>query len=265
MTIFLIFTSVFIGSFLGLLIMRIPLNRPIILARSRCDRCGKALLPLDMIPLVSWTVLRGRCRSCGAWIGWFYPAIEIAALLVALSVLAMLGEASLVTILSSLALGWGLLTLAVIDARCFLLPNCLTLPLLALGLIHSSLLGEAAWKQSWVGALLGYAIFSAVDLLYFRIRRIRGMGGGDARLLAVAGAWVGAEGLPTVILLAALTGLLQALWLQRRGIGLTSRTKLPFGPGLALGIWVTWLLGPLVAQFTEDNARIVGALIAFAI
>src|SRR5258707_11874681 len=110
----LIGAAPFIGSFLGVLIRRLPEGRPIVWARSACESCGAALRVSELVPLVSWVVGRGRCRSCGRAIGWFYPGVELAAL--AMAVIALAGDGAEAAWLHCL-LGWWLLAFAWVGGR----------------------------------------------------------------------------------------------------------------------------------------------------
>ncbi|MFD1627120.1 prepilin peptidase [Azospirillum griseum] len=147
--------------------------------------------------------------------------------------------------------GWALLLAALVDARCRLLPDVVTLPLLPLGL---AVTGWTAPDGDWSGpviahalaALLGYALFAGLAAAYRRLRGRDGLGLGDAKLLAVAGAWVGVEGLPSVVLLAAVSAL--AVTLARaalRGDRLSGGASIAFGPYLAVVLWLIWLVGSL--------------------
>jgi len=231
-----------VGSFVGVLIRRLPDGQPVVWSRSKCEGCGAVLTPRDLVPLISWVLARGRCRHCGYPLGWFYPGVEIAALIVALIALAAsdMPRAAL-----DCLFGWWLLTLAWIDWRCWLLPDLLTLPLIVAGLAAAVLLDPDTVLDRALGAALGYAVLRALAAFYRVLRRREGLGGGDAKLLGAAGAWVGAMALPQVILLAALTALLAAAVLWLRGARLHAGSALPFGPFLALATWVIWLAGPL--------------------
>ncbi len=231
-----------IGSFIGVLIRRLPEGRPIAWSRSKCEGCGVAITPRDLVPLIGWLLARGRCRHCGYPLGWFYPAVEIAALTVALIALAVddMPRAAL-----DCLFGWWLLTLAWIDLRQWLLPDLLTLPLIVAGLAAAAFLDPDTVLDRALGAALGYAALRAIATVYRALRRREGLGGGDAKLLGAAGAWVGATALPQVILLAALSALLAAAVLRLRGVPLHAHSALPFGPFLALATWTSWLGGPL--------------------
>jgi leader peptidase (prepilin peptidase)/N-methyltransferase len=234
----LLAVSPVIGSFLGVLVRRLPEGGTVVRGRSRCESCNAALGPRDLVPLASWAILRGRCRHCGARIGWFYPGIEIAALLVAVIALAAddMPRAAL-----DCLLGWWLLALAWIDLRCWLLPDALTLPLIVSGLGVTALCEPEALLDRGLGALLGYLILRGVAMAYRAWRGVEGIGGGDAKLLAAGGAWVGALALPQLVAGAASAGLFVAGALHLGGRRLQAQSALPFGPFLALAIWLIWL------------------------
>lgn len=238
----LIVAAPFVGSFLGVLIRRLPEGRPIVWARSACESCGAVLRASELVPLVSWAVARGRCRRCGRALGWFYPGVELAALAVALIALAV-DDAE--TAWLDCLLGWSLLTLAWIDARRWILPDPLTLPLIVAGLLAALAFDPDTLAGRALGAALGYLALRAVAWTYFRLRRREGLGEGDAKLLAAGGAWLGALALPQIILAAAVAALLAAVLLRLSGIAIHARSALPFGPFLALAIWTLWLFGPL--------------------
>lgn len=262
-----------IGSFAGVLIRRLPVGQPVALARSRCEACGHALSAAELVPVLSFLAQRGRCRACGAAIPRFHLLVELAALLVAAS--AILAPALLATLpdwvgagasaLSGLApgdawqaggwqageaalwadcaLGWTLMTLTWIDARHFLLPDVLTLPLLLGGLAACAILEPWALQDHLLGAVLGYGGLRAIALAYRALRGRDGLGAGDAKLLAACGAWLGWAALPDVLLLAGLVGLAIAATLRLRGHAVGRATALPLGPPLAAACWALRLCG----------------------
>ncbi len=250
-----------IGSFLGVLIRRLPAGQPVGLARSACEACGHTLSPAEMVPLLSYVALRGRCRACGAPIPAFHPAIEVAALLVAASAVlarawaggdggwddaAGLWPGAAAGLWADCALGWTLLALAWIDAEHFLLPDLLTLPLVLAGLAWCWWSETAEWEQGALGghalgAALGYGGLRAVALAYRALRGREGMGAGDAKLLGACGAWLGWAALPWVLLGAAVMGLAAAGTMQLRGREVGRLTALPFGPFLAAACWLARL------------------------
>jgi leader peptidase (prepilin peptidase)/N-methyltransferase len=238
----LIALAPFVGSFLGVLAVRLPAGRPVLFGRSACDSCGATLKPFDLVPLANWLWLRGRCRACGQPIDSLHPLMEIAAVLV------VAWAASATTgwvVPATCVFGWLLLTLAAIDWRTYLLPDALTLLLALAGLVAAWFFDRAAFADHAIAAVAGFAAFAAIALAYRRLRGRDGLGLGDAKLLGALGAWVSWQGLPSVVLYAAVLGLAQALPLSFIHRGLARDTRIAFGAFLALGGWLVWLYGPL--------------------
>ena len=226
------------GSFVGTVVLREPAGwRGLLRGRSRCPACGTRLSARDLIPLVSWVAARGHCRHCAAAIPAFYPLIELAAALIGAVALAAIEPPA--SVLAAL-LGWWLPALALIDLRSWRLPDALTLPLIATGVgaAASGLLPAADLLLSLAGAAAGYLALAAIAWGYRRLRGRDGMGLGDARLLAGAGAWLGIEPLPWLVLMAAVLGLGLAL---ARARPVRPETAVPFGPPLALSFWMLFL------------------------
>lgn len=233
-----------IGSFIATLAVRAPEGwAGMWTGRSRCPSCHATLSAAELVPLVSWIRQCGRCRSCGATIHVWYPLVELAAAGIGLVSVALVPwpEGGVVALL-----GWWLLALAAIDLVVWLLPDALTLPLLAAGLLIA--LAGADVSPLWppvsplsavLGAALGYLALAGLAAAYRRLRGREGLGLGDAKLLAAAGAWLGVERLPAVLLAAALLGLLTAV--LRRG-PMRAETAVPFGPALALAFWGAYLM-----------------------
>jgi leader peptidase (prepilin peptidase) / N-methyltransferase len=233
----------FVGSFLGVVIERVPSGRSIVFGRSACDHCGGTLSARDLVPLVSWLARRGWCRCGQARLSWFHPGIELAALAVALSAATVLSGWLL---WASLGLGWTLLALAVIDSRALVLPDSIVLPLIPTGLMVAWVVDPGLFPDHVLGALAGFASFAAIARVYRRARGREGLGLGDAKLLAAAGAWLGWQALPGVVLIAAVSGLAFALAASLGGGKLAWTSRVAFGPHLALAFWLVWLFGPVV-------------------
>jgi leader peptidase (prepilin peptidase)/N-methyltransferase len=180
-------------------------------------------------------------NRAGIRFGWFVACIGLAALLV------VAWAASVDTdpqrIVFDCLLGWSLLALGWIDWNTLRLPDALTLPLVVVGLASAWLDSPGAFYSGVIGAVAGYGAFFVVGVCYRLVRGREGLGRGDAKLLAAAGAWLGWPALPWVVLLAALLGLLLALLQRARNVRLTAETALPFGPPLALAIWIIWIYG----------------------
>lgn len=228
-----------VGSFVGLLTVRLPEGRPVILGRSACGACGRALGPLDLVPLLSFAASGGRCRTCRAPIPRRYPLIEGACLGIgAWAALVVAGPQGLV----AAAFGWWLLLIAAIDAERFWLPDVLTLPLLLAGLV-AALAFDPHWTDRLIGAVAGFAVLQLLAFAYRRVRGREGLGGGDPRFLGAIGAWVGWQGLPSVLLIAAAAGLVWALVLSRGRPA--ADLRIPFGTALSAGAWLVYLYGPI--------------------
>jgi leader peptidase (prepilin peptidase)/N-methyltransferase len=231
----------FAGSFLGVLIRRLPSGRAVALARSACESCNTPLAAIDMIPLASFLAQRGRCRRCGARIAPMHLAVELAAFGVALWAACVLPDAGAIWL--GCLLGWTLLAAGWIDWEHMILPDMLTLPLVVAGLAATWLLEPEALAAHAIAAIAGYVSFRALAIVYRALRGRDGLGEGDAKLLAAAGAWTGAA-LPLVVFVAALAGLCLALAGAVRGQRIGAATAVPFGPPLALALWLVWLYAP---------------------
>ena len=237
-----ILVAPFVGSFLGVVVQRLPAGRSIVRGRSGCDRCGRRLGVLELVPLVSWVAQRGRCRGCGGRIGLFEPAIELAAMAVA--AWAVLAGSEVAAVWGNCLLGWCLLALGWIDARHKRLPDAITLPLISGGLAVTLWLDRSAILVHALGAIVGFLLFYGLSAGYRRLRGREGLGGGDAKLLAAGGAWVGADQLAPLILLAAvsaITCVLASTVLRNQVPRMT--IAIPFGPFLGAAIWLVRLYG----------------------
>ena len=231
----------FVGSFLGVLVRRLPRRRAVGLARSACESCGATLAAHELVPLASYVWQRGKCRHCGEAIGSFHLAIELAAIGVALW--AILAEPDPDRLWADCLLGWTLLALGWIDWCWMLLPDALTLPLLVAGLLLTLLWQPEAITLHAAGAAIGYLGLRGVAWCYRVARGREGIGAGDAKLLGAAGAWLGVAPLPAIVLLAGLLGLAAVALLAVSDRRLQATTALPFGPYLAIAFWLVWLHG----------------------
>ncbi|MEE4207762.1 MAG: prepilin peptidase [Parvularcula sp.] len=233
------------GSFANVVISRGPRawgfvaaeGRPVGLAfpPSRCEACQHRLGPAELIPVVSYLVLKGRCKRCGAAIGLRHLAVEVTGALLAVVALALLGVTAEAA--AAFACLLTLLILAVIDLETGYLPDALTLPLLGGGLVHAGLLPDRSLSMSLAGALIGGGSFLLLRFLYQRLRGREGLGGGDVKLLAAGGAWCGPIALPAIILIASVSALLVAFAkAAAKRTNIAGSDELRFGPYLALGI-----------------------------
>lgn len=238
----LLMASPFVGSFLAMLVHRLPAGKPVFLARSACAQCGHPLGWRDLIPVASWLAAGGRCRYCDAEIGVLYPGMELGALAVAAWAALVLPDG---LVWSACVLGWTLLVLGTIDVRHFILPDCLTVPLTVAGIAVAWIIVPERLTDHLIGAGAGFVLFVLIGIAYRLIRGRVGLGLGDAKLAAAAGAWVSWQGLAGTVLIGAGLALAGAVAVAATGRELRAETKIPFGAFLALGTWITWLYGPL--------------------
>ena len=226
-----------IGSFLALLSVRLPQGAPIVCDRSRCPNCARVLSAYELIPVLSYFALQRRCRSCGQPIPGRYVLIELAAAAIGL-VAASVYQGPQAA--AAAALGWTVLILSILDLEHFWLPDSITFPLILAGLAFTWLIEPLDLFDHAFGAVAGFTAFSLVRLVYRHFRRREGMGGGDSKLFAASGAWLGWDYLPFVLLLSTLLALAIVLFTLR--IKSYSRTSaLPFGPFLGTSTWCLYL------------------------
>lgn len=225
-----------VGSFLNVCIARLPEGESVVSPRSRCPRCSASIAWYDNVPVVSWLVLRGRCRHCGEPISPVYPAVELAAISIWAGVAYLYGptwEGLVGAVLLSL-----LLAIAVVDARHYLIPDPLSLGGLAGGLALSLLPGEPEPLASAAGAAAGFAVLWVVGWAGEKAFRKPAMGGGDMKMMAMVGAFLGPVGALLTIFLGAAAGSLVF-----GPISLKTGKLVPFGVFLALGGAVTFFAG----------------------
>ena len=197
---------------------------------SSCPSCHQRIRMVHNIPLLSFLLLGGRCAYCQSPISRSYPLVELAGIAVALACAWVFGFSG--TALLAAVFGWTLIAIAALDLRHFLVPDCLTLPLLWLGLGANAAGLYTTASHAIFGALAGYGFFWLVGRVYRSLRRIEGLGGGDLKLAAALGGWLGWQPLPSVLAVAALAGaLFGIIALIRRQKGADS--PLPFAPWLA--------------------------------
>jgi leader peptidase (prepilin peptidase)/N-methyltransferase len=233
------------GSFLNVCIYRLPLGKSVVWPASACPHCGRSLSWYENIPVVSWMLLRGRCRTCRAAIGVRYPVIE--ALTAAMFGVAWWYYGPGVLLASRLVLGCALIVLFAIDLEHHLLPNVITLPGIAVGFVFS-LFAEPGWVASLIGALVGGGVLFIVAEVYYRIRHEEGLGMGDVKMLAMVGAFLGWKLMLLTLMLASLSGTVIGLLLIVSGRG-GMKYALPFGTFLALGAAAAATVGPALLDW----------------
>ena len=237
-----------IGSFLNVVIARLPERRSLWAPGSACPGCGHAIAWHDNVPVLSFVALRGRCRACAAPISWRYPIVE--ALTAALFALAwIVFGGNVVDFAIAAALLAALVAITVIDLRYQIIPDSITLPGVLAGLLASLASHRVSWVESVGGILLGGGLFVAVIVL-----SRGGMGGGDLKLGAMLGAFLGWKALLVALFIAVVLGGVSAVaLLASRKLG--RKDAIPFGPFLAVGGAVALLPGDIERQLQRSAER----------
>lgn len=273
-TVIVALVSLMIGSFLNVVIYRLPIMMErewqaefqdyfqaktptartaathsrfnLAVPRSACPHCHTPINAADNIPLISWLLLKGRCRNCKHPISIRYPAVELLTAVLSATIAYHYGPSSITLIL--LALTWGLVALSFIDLDKMLLPDQLTLPLLWLMLLFSTTSSAlVSPAQAIMGAAAGYLSLWSVYWIFKLLTGKEGMGYGDFKLLAVFGALLGWQQLPLIILLSSLVGaVIGVILLTIQGKKHT--TPIPFGPYIAAAGWIAILWGEQITQ-----------------
>jgi leader peptidase (prepilin peptidase) / N-methyltransferase len=247
--VFLAWLGLSIGSFLNVCIHRIPRHASVATPPSSCPNCGYTLRWYDNIPVASYVWLGGRCRNCLTSISVRYPIVEIVTMLVFVLHWYVFGWTPLLPV--RLLLSCGLIVLFAIDLDYQLLPDVITLPGIALGLIASAFLPPGLVDAA-IGAALGAGVLWLIATAYFRYAGHEGMGRGDFKMLAMIGAFLGWPQVLLTLALASVTGAIVGLALILMGRG--RKYALPFGVFLALGALVASTVGDAVVAWYVDTA-----------
>lgn len=237
-----------VGSFLNVCIYRVPRGLSLIIPSSRCPSCNTPIKPWDNIPILSYILLGGKCRSCNSRISFRYPFVEF------------LNGVFYTAVLWKFGIGWhivayfiflsSLIVITFIDLDFQIIPDMITLPGIPLGFLagsfllpdpflRSSLLGI---KKSLLGASAGFGLFYIVALSGSALFKKEALGGGDIKLMAMVGALTGWAGVLSTTFFGSLTGTIVGIFLMLLKGG-KKDTKIPFGPFLALGSVITLFFG----------------------
>ena len=234
-----------VGSFLNVCIHRLPSRLSVVSPGSRCPSCGYVLGWADNIPVVSYVLLRGRCRGCRAPISVRYPIVELVTLAVFLLHYAVFGAD--VILVPRLLFACGLIVLFAIDLEHHLLPNVITLPGIVVGFL-CSLLFPPGPLASVLGLLIGGGSLWLIGEAYYRYSGQEGMGGGDVKMLAMIGAFLGWKLVLVTLVFSSIAGALAGVVViaSRRG---DLRYALPYGTFLALAGLVASLYGDRIVAW----------------
>ena len=223
-----------VGSFLNVCIYRLPLGESVAWPGSRCVSCARTLAWFENIPVLSWAVLRGQCRTCGASISWMYPLVELTTALLFVVTYRAYGWTPLFAV--RLVFGCAMVVLFAIDYIHQILPNVITLPGIVIGFLCSLFL-PPGWSSSLIGLAVGGVFPFLVAEGYSRLRGKEGMGMGDLKMFAMVGAFLGWPFVWITLIMSSLLGIViggTALLVSRRGLG----TRIPFGTFIAVAALV---------------------------
>jgi len=240
----LTFAAIFgaiVGSFLNVVILRLPQpEESIVFPASHCPQCQADLRWYENIPLLSYIFLGGRCSHCRCRISLQYPLVEAAMALLSTAVVYRFGLT--ITAGGFFLFSAALLVVIFIDLRHQIIPDMISLPGIVIGLVLSFFSPLISWLDSLIGILCGGGVLYIIALLYFFLRKQEGMGGGDIKLLAMIGAFLGWQALPFVIFASSMSGALVGILFMviERKEGLS--TRIPFGPFLSLAALTYMLL-----------------------
>lgn len=234
------------GSFANVLIYRIPQGRSIVFPGSSCPSCQRAISWYDNIPLLSWFLLRGRCRNCRALISMRYPLVELAVGLIFVATFWKYGMSF--KGLEIVVFLFMLFAASVIDLDHMILPDWFTLPGIGLGVLGSLVASDRSIVDALSGLLLGGGFLWAVAYFYYLLKGEEGMGGGDIKLMAWVGAVLGWQAVPFVIIVGSLAGSVygvSSIAIKKSNM----KSAIPFGPFLAAGAFAFVFFGKDLAQW----------------
>lgn len=235
-----------IGSFLNVVIYRLPLGKSIVRPRSGCPSCGEPIAGYDNLPVLSWVLLRGKCRRCHAGISIRYPAIELS--VGAISLIAFLQHGPTLEYAVVFGFAAAMVVLIFIDYDHQILPDSITLGGWLLGFLLAAPREALTLVEAISGAALGAGLLYFVSEVYFRLRKIEGLGFGDVKMMGMVGAFVGWKGVLLTLFLGSFSGSLVGVGLVMLRGG-DMKTKLPFGTFLGMGALAAIFVGEPVIDW----------------
>ena len=244
----ILFLGLMLGSFVNVCIHRLPKKESIIFPRSHCISCNGPISTWDNIPVFSYLLLNGKCRQCSKPISAIYPINELATALLILVGFIKLGIS--IKFLIFCIIGPALLTISIIDTKHKIIPDIITIPGILFGLIAGSYL--VGIKDSSLGLIAGGSIFFIISEIYYRIRGRIGMGGGDIKFIAAAGALLGVQQVVLIIFISSFIGSLIGL-VGLAGKKVNALSQIPFGPFLSGGTLIVYFWGEQIIQMYIIN------------
>lgn len=221
-----------VGSFLNVCILRIPAGKSIAYPPSHCPKCQYAIKWYDNIPMISYLILMGKCRNCKERISFRYPLVEFLTAIFSLAAMMMFGPS--LAFFIYFAFASSLIVITFIDLDHQIIPDIISLPGIPLGFLASFVLPEITYKESLIGIVIGGGLLLIVAIGYEFITKKEGMGGGDVKLLAMIGAFLGWKGVLFTIFSGSLVGTVIGVTIMVAQ-GKDSKYAIPFGPFLSMG------------------------------
>ncbi|MCM0605232.1 MAG: prepilin peptidase [Xanthomonadaceae bacterium] len=234
-----------VGSFLNVVIYRLPLDESVIKPGSHCTHCNKSINPWNNIPVVSFILLRGKCANCKKSISWRYPLVELLTAIAFVTTAHKFGV-NLLLFVHDLPFVAALIAVTFIDLDHRIIPDELSLGLVGLGLLTGWATPGLGLIQSVSGAAVGFGLFFGFAWLYEKMSKRSGLGGGDIKLLAALGAFVGPVGVMNTVLmssiLGSIIGIIVGIRSQEKQLMMTA---IPYGPFLVVGGLYSYWIGDL--------------------
>ncbi len=244
--IFVFLIGAIAGSFLNVCIYRLPRHESIVFPASHCPHCGEPIKFYDNIPLVSYVILRGKCRNCKQNISGRYPIIETISGLLAIAIVIKYGLTLHSLLL--LLLVFSLIIVTFVDLDFQIIPDILSIPGIIAGIGASFFIPTISWIDSILGILAGGGFLFIIAVAYKWLTNRDGMGGGDIKLLAMVGAWLGWKAVPFILLISSFIGALIgsiSLLLAKKSL----RYKIPFGPFISIAAVIYLFFGPEIINW----------------
>lgn len=239
-TVYVFFVGLALGSFINVCVYRIPLRKSIVKPPSACPKCHKRIKFYDNIPVASYLLLRGRCRHCQAAISWEYPFVETMTGLLCVGLFIKYGFTF--QFVGLFLFSMTLVVISFIDLHHRIIPDILSLSGIPAGWAFSLFTGHTFWLDSLIGSAAGGGALFLVAFVYERLTGREGMGGGDIKLLAMIGAWMGWIPLPFIVLISSFTGaIVGGIFILLAGKG--AKFRIPFGPFLSFGALIYLFFG----------------------
>lgn len=237
------------GSFLNVCIYRIPEGLSIVNPPSHCFNCDEKIKPYDNIPILSYLILGGKCRNCKVSYSPRYALVELFTALITVALFYRFGLT--IDLAMLIIFVYALIVITFIDIDHKIIPNAISLPGIPLGLAAAYFAGYVTFKNALLGMTVGLVFLLFIALFYFVVYKREGMGGGDIKLIAMIGAWLGVEAVGLTIFSASVVGSVVGLFIMIR-FGKDPKYAIPFGPFLALGAVTHIFFGKEILEWYFD-------------